>query len=449
MRARATRWRYACRRLMSSLLGFVVVCPSVHGLLAYGRPEEQPYLREVRIESLSKSILAFDIDSGSDLAAAALSNLHVRVWRLESGQLVNEFSLPEPPTDQHLKLNGEVEPISLRFSPDGTTLAVSFLNVIHLYQIQTWVEVGSLRVEGEDKLRPGLAATPITPELTPRTSEEAQAQMEQPLPEINQTMRNWAAERHLGDGRTRIRDFAFTPDGLFILASYCRGACWLQPGSRWDSYASGRDPVRLWDLHSTRIVWEKLYDPQGVVSRVVPLPDGGRFIAVDSELGRCAVGSYDLGTGKTMWTHQLGACNQPPSIVVLPGGRSFITNRIEESGQLALKDAKEKQLWRHMALYDAATGVKTANLADAGGIATADISTDGRWLVSVVWMRTQFQVWDLRARKIVIRQLPNGWKRTADHVLTRVRFSPDDHWLVIGSDVSGDLAIYEIERLKT
>src|SRR5207253_3029423 len=107
----------------------------------------------------------------------------------------------------------------------------------------------------------------------------------------NQTMREWVARRHRGDGRTRVRDFAFTRDGMLILASYCRGGCWSSSGAV-VAFASGTDPVRLWDLREKKIVWEKLYDPQGVISRVVVSPDGGRFIAVNSELAHCAVGIY-------------------------------------------------------------------------------------------------------------------------------------------------------------
>src|SRR5439155_24645951 len=76
----------------------------------------EPTLHQVRIEELSKSILAFDIANDSDLAAAALSDLSVRVWRLSSGRVIHEFSFPEPPTDQNLKLDGEYEPVSLHFS---------------------------------------------------------------------------------------------------------------------------------------------------------------------------------------------------------------------------------------------------------------------------------------------------------------------------------------------
>src|SRR5437667_7327921 len=180
----------------------------------------EPTLHQVRIEELSKSILAFDIANDSDLAAAALSDLSVRVWRLSSGRVIHEFSFPEPPTDQNLKLDGEYEPVSLHFSPDGRTLGVGFSNAICLYDVENWTEKNVLRVAGEDNLRPGIIATSRTPLLRQRTAQEAQAQSEQPIRDINQTMREWVARRHRGDGRTRVRDFAFTSPSFLLIADW-------------------------------------------------------------------------------------------------------------------------------------------------------------------------------------------------------------------------------------
>ncbi len=421
------------KRAITVLLLF----PVVH--LAGTHPSgAQPTLHEARIEELSKSILAFDIAHGSDLAAVALSDLSVRIWKLSSGQVVHEFSFPEPPTDENLKLDHEYEPVSLHFSPDGKILAVGFLNAIHVYDVGNWTEETILSVAGEENLRPGIIATSRTPQLRPRTAEEAQAQSQQPLRDINQTMREWAARRHQGDGRTRIRDFTFTKDGRFILASYCRGGCWSSLGAV-VAFPSGTDPVRLWDLRDKKIVWEKVYDPDGVISRVVLQPDGNRFIAVNSQLGHCAIGAYDPSTGQPVWSHPFGTCLSPPSIVMLPRGQSFITNRVDEAN----RENRKKKLWRYAAIYETNTGKKIADLPEADGISAADISSDGRWLVSIIWRGTQFQIWDLQTKKVVKTELPKGWKQTADCVLNRIRLSPDDHWLVVGCNVRGDLAVYK------
>lgn len=75
-----------------------------------------------------------------------------------------------------------------------------------------------------------------------------------------------------------------------------------------------------------------------------------------------------------------------------------------------------------------------------------NVSPDGRWLASIIWRGTEFQIWDLEAGKIVLNELPKGWKRTPDCVLDRVRFSPDNHWFVVGCNVRGDLAVYQWEE---
>lgn len=395
--------------------------------------DTKPYLRELRSEKLSKFILAFDIANGSDLAAAALSDLRVRIWHLDSGKVVHEFSFPEPETDQRLKLDKDVEPISVRFSPDGKTLAVSFLSRIYLYDVGTWQEQNSLGVAGEDDLRRDLDVTPATSQLKKRSAEEAQAERGKTEPNINEAMRGWALLRAKGDGRTRITDFTFTKGGSSILAAYCRGDCFAWPGHRWMASPTGSDPVRLWDLRSQRIVWERQYDPKGVLARVAPSPDGKRFAAVDARPGRCAVGIYDLDEGRPLFTHPLAGCSEPPSIAFLPEGLSFVTNRIEEG-------TRKNKLWRNLAVYETGTGKKIADFS-RDEVWEVAISPDGRWLASTSWRGLRFQIWDVQAKKPIITKQPHksNWRAPID----RVRFSPDGRWLVVGSDEMGDLIVYQ------
>ena len=104
---------------------------------------------------------------------------------------------------------------------------------------------------------------------------------------------------------------------------------------------------------------------------------------------------------------------------------------------------RKNKEWRYAALYETATGNKIADLPEGDGISAADVSSDGHWLVSIIWRGTQFQIWDLQAKKVIIRDVPKGWKRTVDCVLNRVRLSPDNRWLVVGCNVRGDLAVYQ------
>jgi WD40 repeat protein len=424
------------RGIFSSVL---VLTTLVSGLevRSTARPTTTTGIQKLRIEKLYKSVLALDIARDSDLAAVALSDLSVRIWNLKSGTVIHEFRFAEPLTEQHLKLDVEVEPMFARFVPSGQTLAVGFLNAIHLYDVSTWEEESVLRVEGEDKLRPGISATSKRPELKPRTAEQAQAQSKEPQKDINQTMREWVAKRHQGDGRTRLRDFSFTKDGSFILASYCRGACWAWPGATWNAVPSGDDLVRLWDIQSKRILWEKLYDPKGTMARLTPLPDGHRFAAVDAQLGHCAVAVCGLDEGRTLWSHPLGSCVQAPFIAMVPNGESLVTNRIQEAN----RRNKKSKLWQMAAIYSTTNGSKEALLSLSDGVREGDVSADGRWLVTTTWEGRKFQIWDIQAKRTVFSE---GVKDKGKALrLDRVRLSPDGRWLVVGSDSSGDLAVYQ------
>lgn len=124
---------------------------------------------------------------------------------------------------------------------------------------------------------------------------------------------------------------------------------------------------------------------------------------------------------------------------MLPDGKSFITNRVDETN----RENRKKKLYRYAAIYDTNTGGKIGNLPEAEGISAADISSDGRWLAAINWRGIQFEVWDLQTKKIVTKDLPKGWSRTADCALNRIRLSPDNHWLVVGCNVRGDLAIFK------
>ncbi len=401
----------------------------------------KPYLREVRIDKLSAFILSFDIASGSDLAAAAVADRRIRVWKLSSGEVQHEFSFPAPETDEHLKVSGEVEPISVRFSPDGKYLAISFLSQIYLYDVVTWTEKMSLGVPGEDQHRPDLKITPETPQLERRSTKQALADKNKPVLSLNESMRAWARAAEKGDGRTRITDFAFAKDGFSIIAAYCRWKCYATTWLRWEAFPSGSDPVRLWDIASARIVWERVYDDKSVTNRIVPSLDATKFAVVQAHPGHCAVGMHNLSDGTSLWSHPLGPCGDAPPISFYEDSRSFITNRVEESN-------RENKLWRNIGTYETSSGKMIGDFPKRDTVRDFDVTSDGRWLASTTWSGLRFQIWDLSSKKAIMMETPEEWKWRGP-LMNRIHFSPDGRWLVVGSNQTGDLVAYQFGFVET
>jgi len=374
--------------LLFAILIYLAALP----LSLFSQQASKPQLREIRMDKLSAFILSFDIASSSDFAAAALVDRRIRVWKLSSGEVQHEFSFPAPETDEHLKVSGEVEPISVRFSPDGKYLAISFLSRIYLYDVVTWTEKMSLGVPGEDQHRPDLKITPETPQLEKRSTEQAQADKNKPVLSLNESMRAWARASEKGDGRTRITDFAFTKDGFSIIASYCRWKCYATTWLRWEAFPSGSDPVRLWDIASARLVWEHVYDEKSVTTRIVPSLDATRFAVVQASPGHCAVGMHNLSDGTSLWSHPLGPCPDPPPISFYEDSRSFITNRVEEGN-------RKNKLWRNIGTYETSSGRMIGDFPKRDTVRDFDVSSDGRWLASTSWSGLRFQIWICRRKK--------------------------------------------------
>jgi WD40 repeat protein len=393
-------------------------------------------LNEVRVDNLSSFILSFDIANGSNIAAAALAEGRIHIWDLTTGQFLHEIVLTPPQTDDGMKVPGEVEPISLHFSPDGKSLGVSFLNRICIYDVSNWSETATLGVAGEELQRADPKNVPSTPQLQRRSSADAEANKSKPDLSLNDKMRAWAAAKARGDGVTRITDFAFTIDGNSIIAAYCRGECYASPSFRSVPFPTGNDPVRLWNIDSKRLLWEVAYGQQSAVDEIIPSPDGIRFAAVHARPGRCAVAMHNVNDGAILWIHEFANCSDPPGVQFSRDGRSFITNRLGEG------EPKDK-LWRKAAIYESSSGELLGDFSRGSTVRNSDMSLDGRWFAVTTWDGYHFQIWDRSSGKPLAMGTPKEW-RWGGPPMNRIRFSPDGRWLVVGNNKAGILIVYRL-----
>jgi len=341
-------------------------------------------VKEVRVERLPAPILSLDAAQASDLAVAALSDGRVRVWHLDTGEILRDFAFKAPETDQRQKDEGEVEPIRVRFAPGGKILGVSYLSLIHLYDSQTWSELKTLGVEGEDVMRP---LPP--PQLSQRPPVEKQPD------DINTGTRKWVQRKMLGDGRTRISDFAFTPAGTAIVASYCRTSCYDNPGGvRW-TISKGHEPVRMWELATRRMLWEHYSDSNQTTERIVPSPDGRLFVEVVFQPGQWLLQLRDLATGQRSCSITLFPFpHDAPDIAFTSGSQYFISLWGERH-----------RSWQ-MAAYDPSNGRILAEFTDRAGSSRLALSPDDRWLAVVTWRGIAFKLWDIEKHKIVLTEVP-------------------------------------------
>ena len=153
----------------------------------------------------------------------------------------------------------------------------------------TWFEAKVLGVEGEDMMRP-----------VPQPQLSQRPLVEKDPDEINTGTRKWVQRKTLGDGRTRITDFAFTPDGNAVVASYCRGSCYDKPSSITFSYPSGHDPVRLWEIGTGRLIWEHDSGTKQVTDRVVLSPNGRLLVEVVFQPGHWDLHFRDVASGREL-----------------------------------------------------------------------------------------------------------------------------------------------------
>ena len=392
------------------------------------------HLRRVFEQKLSAPILSLDIAKGSDLIAVALATGKVQVLKFGGDKIVHEIPFPETETDERQKEEDEVEPIRVRFSPDGGTLAITFLSRIYQYEPGTWQEVRSLGVGGEDTMRPRPA-----PELERRpTADDTHEQ--RPEMAMSRTYGAWKQQRIRGDGRTRITDFAFTPDGTGILAAYCRGSCYDSRARRNGAEPSGNDPLRLWDVRSGQLVWEHMQQREGAIERVVVSPDGSRFAASSIQKPNRVVEVHDLRTGRLLFSSRPTHYTDPaPPIHFTPDGKKLITFCVSGCFERRNLDS-----WQQLAIYDASDGNMMGQFSDHDGAHWSDLSPDGRLLAATTWYGGTIKLWDVARGQVIDWKLAKFglWLRAFINI---VRFDPDGRRLIVANDQKGVIAIYELQ----
>jgi WD40 repeat protein len=388
----------------------------------------KPSVKKIHEQQFSGILQGMDVASGSDLIATAFSTLNLQVWHMDTGQIAFQLTLPDPETDARQKSLADVEPMRVHFSPDGRTLAVSYLSRILLYDTSSWTQIGSLGVEGENNLRDALIPTL---QKRPPGAEKANGKEVQVQETLTELMKR-------GDGRTRITDFGFTSDGASILAAYCKGHCYdniYLP--RLGAWSTGKDPTRLWQVQTSQLRWELVLDPKGIIGRIVLSPNGKLFAASDKGGGLCQVRVYEVQTGQLISSlpaiHFLFAA---PPIMFTPQSGLLVTFQ-------AVEGTPKSHPWMRLAIYDPQDANKVAEFDRTQSASDADISTDGEWLATTTWNGWAFQIWDMVSRRLVKTVAPGGLMSTPD--IDMIRFSKDGKSLVVGSRVKGRIEVYRFE----
>ncbi len=411
-------------------LTLILCVPVSQAVAPASGKSRRPKLKKVAYREFGAAIFSLDLASGSDLAVVALSDGRVRVWRLDTNKIVKELNFG------HCKMNAIAwkndwlsscqEPLRARFSPDGRMLAVSFLNRIYLYHVDTWNLISSL----------GLSAEEHT---------QGKQSLESPEGCKDRDLDS-GGEKVDYDGWTRVTDFAFTSDSRSLVSSSARCKARFIDGGVLFAYPSGSDPIRRWSIATAEIEWESHPDPVHVVARLFVSPNG-RVVAATTGMWEAEhrIFVHDMNTGENLYTFSdftflsVGA----PTVTFTPDGGRFLS--VSTDSELE----RRKTLIGQSALYESLTGTKIQELESPSGAVYAVLSSDGRWLATANSKHSGFQIWDFRAKKAILDINPrkNFWKRWAPSP-SILQFDPDGRWLVVAIEYAGFMAVYEVRIEK-
>jgi WD40 repeat protein len=371
--------------------------------------QNRPNVRKIQDIHLNGPVQSLDVKVDGTIAAAALigsfNKVEVVVFDPAQGSMLHTFSFDE----SDMVRRGH-EPVRVRFTPDGSQLAVSFRSRVYFYDIKTFAEIRQAGVPGEDELHLPAPMKQIKPPVssgrTPPTPEEIADEerwRREYIPEVKRIAKQ-------GDGRLRITDFHFNQDGTKMLASYCFGECWMQKQTDrqvfW--YSTGDDPVRMWNLEKNEVVWQKYYNPNEVVEQVTFSPDGKYFAAVSNNTLFAPVTIRSILTGDLIYTMPAyQSPMSPPEMAYIPSGsnQSMIMRWDERNNY------DEVYGWQieHMAgVFDVATGVRLSEMHDKDQILDLTLSPNMNFLLTYSWKKGKLKLWNMKSRRVITDFKPQG-----------------------------------------
>jgi WD40 repeat protein/tRNA A-37 threonylcarbamoyl transferase component Bud32 len=181
--------------------------------------------------------------------------------------------------------------------------------------------------------------------------------------------------------------------------------------------SAGWDGVRLWDPRATR---EVAHLPLGPSGAALFHPRDGSLITYGAAgLQRRRIGLVPQGVTGIL---QVG----PHQMLDRPcHSDSHHACLSRDGGLLAVGDVLNRQA----VVLDVDRPADRARFGDLPGIHSVALSPDGRWIAAASRLGSEIKVWE-RASGRLLARLPDG---AAGGANARVAFSPDDRWLVTGS----------------
>ena len=303
------------------------------------------------------------------------------VWNAQTGEQVAELA------------GHEAAVTSLAFSPDGQTLATGDdLGRCRLWIHQTSTDkwVGSHWLRGHSREISAMAFVDQGKRLVTASGDNTCGQW------------NVATGQELTERVLRhpdwVTDMAVSHDGTRVLTSCDDGK------------------LRLWSLANARVLREIKATGEVVFTSVDLSPDGSQALAATAANGKVQI--WDLTTGDETTTNDGAAWMEFGD----RAGILWAARFAPQGDQVLTIGGNDARLW------DVETREPVVRFSPHGAVAAADISPDGKLLVTGSWDRSA-KIWDIATGKAVrkLDGLHQGY-------VNSVEFSPDGQTILTASD---------------